>query len=83
MNILIISNYRESVGGISGQVKLLAENLKQEGEHIRIFSTYGNPMMRLWLFVKLLFVAYRFDVLHIHACSFWGFLPAVYGVISG
>ena len=83
MKILIIANYRESAGGISGQVKLLYEHLKREGEEVQIFSTRGKPLMRLLLFVKLFFVASRYDILHIHACSYWGFLPAVYGIIVG
>lgn len=48
-----------------------------------IFSTKGNPFRRLWLFLKLLFVVRRYDVLHIHGCSDWGMLPVVYGVIAG
>ena len=48
-----------------------------------IFSTKGNPLKRIGLFIKLLFVARRYDVLHIHGCSDWGMLPVVYGVIAG
>ncbi len=48
-----------------------------------IFSTKGNPIKRIWLFFKLLFVVRRYDVLHIHGCSDWGMLPVVYGVIAG
>lgn len=49
----------------------------------KIFSTKGNPFKRIILFFKLLFVARRYDVLHIHGCSDWGMVPVVYGVIAG
>ena len=93
--ILYISNYKKGLGGINAQVDLLCECIN--GERIRgleeerrgekicadIFSTKGNPLKRIGLFFKLLFVARRYDVLHIHGCSDWGMLPVVYGVIAG
>lgn len=86
------------MGGISAQIDLLCENLRNEGytsiEDRRlkiedcpyqadIFSTKGNPIKRMWLFVKLMCVARKYDVLHIHGCSDWGMVPVVYGVIAG
>lgn len=93
--ILYISNYKKGLGGINAQVDLLCECIN--GERIRglederrgekicadIFPTKGNPLKRIGLFIKLLFVARRYDVLHIHGCSDWGMLPVVYGVIAG
>ena len=81
--ILYISNYRKGIGGISAQVDLLNSHMRDEGYTTSIFSTKGNPMKRIWLFLKLLIAARRYDVLHIHGCSDWGMLPVVYGVISG
>lgn len=96
--ILYISNYRKGLGGISAQVDLLCSAVNAEqtalqgkSEEVKdksayqadIFSTKGNPVKRLWLFVKLLWVARKYDVLHIHGCSDWGMLPVVYGVIAG
>lgn len=48
-----------------------------------IFSTKGNPVKRIGVLFKLLWVARKYDVLHIHGCSEWGMLPVVYGVIAG
>ena len=48
-----------------------------------IFSTKGDPVKRMWLFVKLMCVARKYDVLHVHGCSDWGMVPVVYGVIVG
>ena len=93
--ILYISNYKKGLGGINAQVDLLCECIN--GERIRglederrgekicadIFPTKGNPLKRIGLFIKLLFVARWYDVLHIHGCSDWGMLPVVYGVIAG
>lgn len=81
--ILFISNYHKGVGGISAQVDLLYGNMRREGIDVSIFSTKGNPIKRILVFLKLLFLTRRYDVLHIHGCSEWGMLPIVYGVIAG
>ena len=83
MKILLIANYQENVGGISVQVELLYKNLIRDGVEVNIYSFKANSLKRLWLFFKLFFIAYRYDVLHVHACSNWGFLPVVFGIIVG
>lgn len=83
IRILYISNYRKGFGGISSQVDLLNSYAQAEGYSTCIFSTKGNPIKRIGLFFKLLCVARKYDVLHIHGCSGWGMLPVVYGVIAG
>ena len=81
--ILLISNYQKGVGGINAQVDLLQLYLQQEGLQADIFSTKGNPLYRLWKVIRLLRCAERYDMLHIHACSYWGMLPAVAGILAG
>lgn len=84
MRILLLSNYQKGIGGINAQVDLLHENLNQEeGITADIFSTKGNPLRRLWQMMRLLFIARRYDILHTHACSYWGMVPAVMGIIAG
>lgn len=83
MKILFVCNYKPSVGGISGQVKLLQDHLKSEGHVADIFSTKGRILWRLGLLRRLRRVACDYDVLHVHCCSGWGFLPAVVGVSVG
>ncbi len=83
MKILLICNYKPEVGGISGQVELLQKYLRSEGHVADIFSTKTSLLQRLLLPLKLLRVARRYDVLHIHCCSGWGFLPAAFGVSVG
>lgn len=83
MNILLVCNYKPGVGGISGQVEILQRKLRSEGHAADIFSTKGSFFWRLGLFSQLRKVARRYDVLHIHCCSGWGFLPAVVGVTVG
>ena len=84
MKILLISNYKRGVGGINAQVDLLQQFINQEdGWQADIFSTKGNPIRRCIAFVKLLCKARRYDILHIHACSYWGMVPAVFGIIAG
>lgn len=83
MKILLISNYQNGIGGINAQVDLLQSYLRQDGLHADIFSTKGNPLKRIVQMLHLLCCAKRYDVLHIHACSYWGMVPAVMGVIAG
>lgn len=84
MKILLISNYKRGVGGINTQVDLLQQFINQEdGWQADIFSTKGNPIRRCIAFIKLLCRARKYDILHIHACSYWGMVPAVLGIIAG
>ena len=84
LRILLISNYKENKGGISIQVELLQKLLHQEELIADIFSTTGSFAKRLFLFFwKLLKSAHKYDILHIHACSYWGFYPLVLGVLVG
>lgn len=83
MKVLLVCNYKPGVGGISGQVELLRKNLRGEGFVADVFSTKASLWKRLWMMPKLLRKAKDYDVLHIHCCSEWGFLPAVIGVRAG
>ena len=84
MKILLISNYKRGVGGINAQVDLLQQLINQEdGWQADILSTKGNPIRRCIAFVKLLCKTRKYDILHIHACSYWGMVPAVFGIIAG
>lgn len=83
MKILIIANYNGSAGGISSQVKLLNYNLNKDGYQSYIFSTKANIIVRILLFFRLIIIGRDKEVFHIHACSHWGFLPAIYGIAIG
>lgn len=82
--ILLISNYKHGIGGISVQVELLHKHLNQEDCYqADIFSTKGNLICRFLSFFKLLFITTQYDLLHIHACSYLGMVPVVFGIIAG
>lgn len=83
MKILLICNYKPGVGGISGQVEILQRKLREEGLLTEIFTTKGSVFWRLGLVSRLQRVAQDYDILHIHCCSGWGFLPAVIGITVG
>ena len=83
MKILFVCNYKPGVGGISGQVELLQQKLRTEGHVAEIFSTKASIWKRLWMKPQLRRKAKEYDLLHIHCCSGWGFLPAVLGVTVG
>lgn len=83
MKVLFVCNYKPGVGGISGQVEILQKKLREEGYVADIFSTKAPVWKRLMMLPKLRRTAQAYEVLHIHCCSGWGFLPAVLGVSVG
>lgn len=83
MKVLLICNYRAGVGGISGQVEILQRRWREEGNQADIFNTKASAWKRLWMMPKLRRVAENYEVLHVHCCSSWGFLPAVMGIHVG
>lgn len=64
-------------------MEILQRKLQEEGHTADIFSTKGSLFWRLGLPNRLRKEAENYDVLHIHCCSGWGFLPAVLGVTVG
>ncbi len=83
MKVLLICNYKPGVGGISGQVEILQRMLRKDGHSADIFSTKDSVWRRLTMPRRLHRVAKGYDVMHIHCCSGWGFLPAVVGITVG
>ncbi len=83
MKTLLICNYKPGVGGISGQVEMLQRKLREEGYVADVFSTKASVWKRLVMLSRLRQTAKAYDVLHVHCCSGWGFLPAVLGVKVG
>lgn len=77
-NVLLIANYRKSVGGISGQVDILMKYLGFD-----LFNTKRSFVKRLILPVCLIIRGKKFDVFHVHGCSYFGFYPIVLGVLIG
>lgn len=82
-SVLFVCNYKPGVGGISGQVEILQNKLREESFVAEVFNTKASAWKRLWMKPKLYKRALNFGVLHIHCCSGWGFLPAVMGVTVG
>ena len=78
----MVCNYKPGVGGISGQVEALQRQLQNEGHQVEIFNTKSSIWNRLRMIPRLRRLAGGFDVIHIHCCSDWGFLPAVIGVTA-
>ena len=83
MRVLLVCNYKPGIGGISGQVEILQRCLRKEGHAADIFSTKASVWRRLTMPLLLHRLAKHYDVLHIHCCSDWGFMPAVLGVSAG
>lgn len=83
MRVLLISNYCHSGGGISVQVRAISNHLLEDGIESDIFSTKGGVCHRIAVPFALLWKGRKYDVFHIHACSFRGFFPAVVGIVVG
>lgn len=83
MRILLISNYSQSGGGISVQVRSIRSHLQSDGIESTIFSTKGSILLRLAAPFLLVKEGRGYDVFHIHACSNRGFFPAVVGILVG
>lgn len=81
--ILFVANYRANAGGISTQMDVLNQLLRQEGYATQIHSLSGSAWVRMKACFRLLMVGRRYDVFHIHACSYNGFFPVIIGVKIG
>lgn len=80
MNILIIANYNENKGGISGVVKNHFNKLREDGNNVHLFNTKVSTFCRFFLIFPLFFKMRKYTIVHIHSCSYWGFYPVVLGV---
>ena len=81
--ILIIANYKKSVGGIAGQVDILLEKFNNSEFITQLFNTKTGNLKRLFLPFKLAYKSKGFQFFHIHGCSGLGFYPIAIGVLVG
>lgn len=82
-SVLIVGNAGKNIGGISMQIKLLYSLLKKEKFNVGLFNTKQIAIIRIFLIVPLLYKARKFDIIHIHGCSYFGFFPIVIGSLVG
>ena len=78
-----MANYKPASGGISTQIDMLSRYLEKDDYKTGILSLKGNVGHRVMSVLKLFKIGRKYDVFHIHACSDWGFLPAVIGITIG
>ena len=81
--ILLIANYKPSVGGISGQIEILLEYFNDDINQVDLFNTKDNIFKRILMPFVLFIKGRKYDIFHIHGCSFFGFFPIVIGVMIG
>ena len=81
--ILLIANYKPSVGGISGQIEILLEYFNDDINQVDLFNTKDNILKRILMPFVLFNKGRKYDIFHIHGCSFFGFFPIVIGVMIG
>lgn len=84
MKVLLIANCPKTGGGITIQVKLLKQKLDSENIESFILNTKASWLKRfLFLPVQLFRVGGKYNIFHIHGCSYAGFYPIVLGVFIG
>lgn len=83
MSILIVGNYIEDNGGISGIIYNHFIKVREEGHDVAIFNTKRSSFERLFLFLPLLIKSRNYNIIHVHGCSSFGFYPVVLGIIVG
>ncbi len=82
IKLLIIGNYAEGKGGISGVISNHYQKLRQEGCQVDIFNTKRHNLIRLFLLLPLIVRLRKYNIIHIHGCSYMGFYPIVLGLIA-
>jgi L-malate glycosyltransferase len=79
--VILLANYRPNHGGISSQIDILITKFTSVQYQIQLFNMNGNIRKRMILFINLFKIVKYYDVVHIHGCSYRGFLPIVVGLI--
>ncbi|NPD46729.1 glycosyltransferase family 4 protein [Lentimicrobium sp. S6] len=82
MRILILGNYKENKGGISGVIYNHITKIRSEGRDVKIFNTKKTAINRILLIFPLLRELRKYNVIHIHGCSNLGFYPILIGIIA-
>lgn len=83
IKVLLIVNYKAGTGGISGQVEKIQRHLLKEGVQTAICSSGTAFFEKIMSPIRILFQAKRYNVFHIHTCSFLGFYSAIIGISIG
>lgn len=73
---------RPSIGGISKQAVLHKSMLEDAGFKVKEICTKTLTPFKFSTLCKMFMSAGHFKILHIHASSYWGFLPVFYGLLS-
>ena len=82
MRICLCHHKTPETGSISKQAELHKKILEENGYKVTVIGTKTLTPLKFTSFVKMVTCLKKSDILHVHACSWWGFLPAIYGVIA-
>lgn len=89
LRVCMVAPYLPKKGGVTIQTHLMVDSLEREGAEVMRVDTYihsiGHKMLLpLRIILQAIFTAIRFmrvapkcDIVHIQACSWWGFLPVM------
>jgi len=81
--ILMVANFYDQIGGISGLVQNLSAGLSRDGYLVHVHSVGGAYFQRIKKYIQLISLAKDYDLIHCHASARLGFLPAYIGAIIG
>jgi len=81
--ILMVANFYDQIGGISGLVQNLSAGLSRDGYPVHVHSVGGAYFQRIKKYIQLMSLAKDYDLIHCHASARLGFLPAYIGAIIG
>jgi len=94
--IAVLGPFPPRPGGVSVQCAILAEKLQGAGANVTRINT-DVPSLRSWgrvgrwllplaqiatLFRQMWRTRKQWDILHVHPASWWGFMPAVVGLMA-
>jgi glycosyltransferase involved in cell wall biosynthesis len=89
LKVCMVAPYLPRKGGVTIQAHLMVDGLEREGAEVvrvdTILHSISHPfLLPLRIPLQAIFTAVRFlrsapkcDIVHIHACSWWGFLPVM------
>ena len=80
--ISICHSMRPSIGGMSKQAILHKSMLEEIGLNVIEICTNALTPFKFSTLCKMFMNTDKFNFLHIHASSYWGFLPVFYGLLS-
>jgi len=84
IRLCLVGTFRPWIGGIPLLLENLTKNLEREGVKVYPVSKSTHPLIQPFKVVYgLLKSVPKCDIVHVLACSYWGFMPTIPSIIIG